>query len=99
MAELDKHLHGDRVEPSGGKKTYRSSFGSLPVGTIFEHAGLAFIRAKNGPLPWSFGGYGAPVDIANEVVVAVLTPRSVVSSFAAGLVPAIHPSADGVVAT
>ena len=93
MAELDKQLHVDRVEFDGSKKTYRTSYGSLPVGTMFEHGGGALVRAQNGPQPWSFTGYSSPIPLAKEVVVTVLTPRSVVSSFAAGFVPCLHPTA------
>jgi hypothetical protein len=43
--------------------------------------------------PWSFRGYGAPVQAGRAGPVEVLTPPSTVAAITAGYRPLVHPSA------
>lgn len=95
VADIDKALHLERATPGGGKQTYQAATSDLPVGVMVEWQGAPYLRALHGWLPWSFSGYGRPVQINFEAFVDVLTPRSVVNAFRAGFVPEVHASASG----
>lgn len=93
MPILDKVLHTERAIRGGGKVTFDAPLAGLPVGTMFDYKGTAFILTSAGALPWSFDGYGVPQEMNVEMSVRVLTPRSIVRAFAAGFVPMMHESA------
>lgn len=95
MPEIDKTLHNERAIRGGGKQTFDTKLSDLPIGAIFEHDRNAFLVANRGYLPWSFERYGRPTSIDGTTPVRVLTPRSIVRTFANGFVPYVHPSADG----
>ena len=92
MPKLDAHLHEDRCLRGGAKVTYQAFAASLPKGAIFSHNGSIFLVSANGYLPWSFAGYGPALELAPTASVSVLTPRSVVATFAQGYQPHVHPS-------
>ena len=93
MPNLDKVLHAERAIRGGGKVTFDSPIAELPVGTMFEHGGFAFLLSPVGVLPWTFDGYGVPQTMNSEMSVRILTPRSIVRTFAAGFLPMMHESA------
>lgn len=97
---IDDILHAERFSLyqqrwSNKKKTYVVSIDKLPLG--------AFITLEAGPQaqpylvledelrPWSFGGYGEPVERPNGIEVTLLTPPSTVRALRAGYRPKIHP--------
>ena len=86
MRQVTPHKDGTKVR-------FESPVSALPIGSIFEADGVAFLVAERGYLPWSFKGYGEPTAFAPELIVEVLTPRSVVKAFKAGFAPDVHPSA------
>lgn len=90
---MDAQLHTERTAGHGLKRTYAEALAALPVGTLFEHAGNAWLVAPDGCRPWSFGGYGDTAALHGTTEVAVLTPRSIVAAFRQGFTPHIHPSA------
>lgn len=94
MPQIDKILHAERAVRGGGKVTYEAPIADLPVGSMFESGGSAFLLSPKGILPWSFDGYGANQMLDKQKVVCVLTPRSIVRAFAAGFVPLMHTSAE-----
>ena len=94
MPQIDKILHAERAVRGGGKVSYEASISDLPVGSMFESGGSAFLLSPRGVLPWSFDGYGAPQTMDAQKAVRVLTPRSIVNAFKAGFVPLIHTSAE-----
>lgn len=94
MKEVDKVIHAERAISGGGKWTYNAELVELPQGTIFEHEAVAYLVTSKGYLPWSFEGYGAQRSIDAATLVKVLTPRSIVRAFDAGLVPIVHQSAN-----
>jgi hypothetical protein len=93
MPAMDAQLHAERTAGRGLKQTYPEVLAALPVGTLFEHAGSAWLLAPDGCRPWSFGGYGDAAALPDTTEVAVLTPRSIVAAFRHGFTPHIHPSA------
>jgi hypothetical protein len=93
MPEIDKTLHDERVSSVRGKRTYECKASALPIGAMFAYQGTAYLVARQGCVPWSFQGYGLPIRIDAAAVVSVLTPPSVVRTFAAGLRPVVHPTA------
>ena len=46
-------------------------------------------------LPWSWSGYGAPLQLAPDASVEQLTPPTIVAILAAGYRPELHPTATG----
>lgn len=93
LPDIDKALHIERAMRGGGKVTFDAPIFELSVGTIFEYEDSAYLLTSRGALPWSFGGYGAPQAINNELRVRVLTPRSIVNAFRLGFLPIMHESA------
>lgn len=92
--DIDRVLHGERVERGGGKKTYPAAWSALPDGTIFDHDGRPHLKWGGASLPWTFAGYGEPVRIPASARVRVLTPRSIVRAIRAGFVPQVDVSVD-----
>jgi hypothetical protein len=93
--EMDRVLHDERLAPGGGKRTFDARLGALPHGAIVERAGAPHLWRRGALRPWSFEGYGPPVNVSATERVAVLTPRSIVRAIAAGFAPQVHGSADG----
>ena len=89
---IDKVLHAERIVRGGGKKVFQESMDKLPLGTIFEHEGKFYAVTASGCRPWGFEGYGQVANIQVGTVVDVLTPASVVRTFAMGFVPEFHHS-------
>lgn len=91
--EIDKVLHSERVAPDRGKQTYPANLQMLPPGTFVEYRHAPHLLWKGKLWPWSFGGYGAPTKVS-AAEVAVLTPKSIVRVFQAGLLPQVHASTE-----
>jgi hypothetical protein len=93
ISEVDERLHSERLGPQETKLTFSAGLDTLPVGTMFVHAGAAVLVTSGGYFRWSFEGY-TPETLYKVGSVDVLTPRSAVAALRAGYVPAIHASAD-----
>ncbi len=94
--EIDELLHADRLEPSGGKRTYSANLDDLPDGvfvTLEDDRKHALLIQGDALLVWSPAGYRERLPRAKGVEVSVLTPRSTVAVIRAGFVPEVHPSA------
>lgn len=91
--QIDSVLHAERTIPGGGKHTFDAHVAELPLGTMFEYAGNAYLVWTQGILQWSFGGYAPVTSAIPDGPVRVLTPPSIVRMFVAGFVPCVHPSA------
>jgi len=94
MTDIDRLLHAERAAKGGAKVRFDAALSSLPVGVMFEHQDTAYLVSPRGFLPWSFNGYGERIDMDADATVAVLTPRSVVQTFAHGFEPKFHSSAN-----
>lgn len=86
--ELDAVLHAERLDDRRQKRTYASSLLQLPNGTIIDDGGVAKLVNGDHLKPWSLDGYGAP-EPRHDRTVSVLTPESVVRTFAAGYQPQV----------
>lgn len=95
IAEIDEHLHEERIAPDGEKRVFVGEVGALPDGTFFEIDGQPHLRWHGRCFGWSFQGYKA-LDSApsSSLRVRVLTPESVVSAFRHGLQTQVHVSAE-----
>lgn len=93
-AEMDGWLHAERVDRrTRGQVTRPAAAGELPDGAMVRHDGELALLCGGALLPWSFGGYGAPVPVSPRARVELLTPPSIVAVLAAGYRPLVHPSA------
>lgn len=89
VSEVDRQLHEERIEAGTHRqKTWRSDAASLPSGTFVEWDGDAYLVWDRALRRWMFEGYNDVRRLpAGEVT--VLTPPSVVRTFAAGYVPRV----------
>lgn len=95
IAEIDKLLHAERVDVSGVKITFEAPLRDLPLGTFVDIKGESSLVWNHGLKRWSFSGYSAlHLQPSPSTLVRVLTPESIVRTFAGGYCPAVHESAN-----
>ena len=94
-ADLDRALHAGRTDRRRGRITFDAPLADLPDGVMVDRGGAAFLKRDGAVRPWSFAGYGPPVDLVPGEAVTVLTPRPTVEIMRAGYRPDVHPSAAG----
>jgi hypothetical protein len=85
--QMDAALHAERLS-GRQKRLHRMAFAELPVGAMVSLDDRPFLVVANALLPWSFGGYGAPLRRPSRGAVDVLTPPSIIGALAAGYAPA-----------
>lgn len=90
----DARLHRERLA-SGGKPVpiAGKDFGLLPDGAMIAADVQAFAIRQGRALPWSFGGYSAPVAVDRFERAALLTPATSLAVLRHGYRPVWHPSA------
>jgi hypothetical protein len=93
-AQIDSVLHTERSIPGGEKRTFGAFVSELPLGTMFEHRGDAYLVWTSGILEWSFNGYKRTLPTVPVHPVQVLTPASVVRMYREGFLPRVHASAE-----
>jgi hypothetical protein len=94
--EMDAVMHAERVESRTRRKVTRPArLGALPDGAMVRHDDEIALVTGGRLLPWSFEGYGEPLDAEPDATVELLTPPAIVAVLAAGYRPVIHPSAPG----
>jgi hypothetical protein len=92
--EMDARLHAERVDSRTRRQRTRPALaGDLPDGAMVRHGGTCGLLAGGRFLPWTFGGYQAPVALRPAVPVELLTPPSALAAISAGYRPLLHPSA------
>ncbi len=95
IKNIDGVLHNERVSKNGTKLLYDDLLKNLPSGTMFMLPKIPnqyFVLRKDKVLKWSPQGYESHPTISGEASVRVLTPRSVVKTFAQGYEPKFHES-------
>lgn len=92
---MDNRLQPERLDAQGRKVVFHARFAELPDGSFVRHRGAAALVRAGGLWPWSFEGYGSGFAIAEETLMEVLTPRSIVRVLNAGFEPGVHQSAGG----
>jgi hypothetical protein len=92
--EMDRQLHGERVDPRSRRQRTRSArVDDLPGGVMIRAGDALGLLVAGSVLPWSFAGYGAPRALSRASSVELLTPPSIVATLAAGYQPLLHPTA------
>ena len=91
--EMDLALHPARIDRDGRKVTYRAPLRSLPVGTLVEIDGSAWLVVEDALLLWAPENYVEKRARPASGTVTVLTPRPTVECLRRGYVPFIHDSA------
>jgi hypothetical protein len=93
---LDRRLHRERLA-SGGKPPPLSTadLAGLPDGTMVARGDNAYALRGGTALPWSFAGYGKPIDfpVLAGRPLALLTPPATVAVLRQGYRPVWHSSA------
>jgi hypothetical protein len=94
--QIDARLHGER--PASGGRTRgidAEELAKLPDGAVFADADAPYAVKGGRALPWSFAGYGGPLDFgglqASEV--RLLTPATTIAVLKAGYKPVWHATA------
>lgn len=92
---IDTQMHAERTKRDGTKVTYQAKLGELPDGVFISINGIAVLKWNSKLFEWSAAGYSKfEVALSDDLVVDVLTPKSVVGTVKAGYVPQVHHSAD-----
>lgn len=91
-SEIDTVLHEERMTSDGEKATFKSTVADLPTGVMVLHDGAPHLVFGTQLMVWSPGGYVRALNVAGELQVDVLTPRSIVEVIRAGYDPDIHES-------
>jgi len=94
---LDAQLATQRARPSQdpARRIDADTCAALPVGSCIRAGHSLLMRAASGWLPWSFEGYGPPINpaaLASGTVWRV-TPPLAVAALAFGYPPLLHPTA------
>jgi len=95
IKNIDEVLHQERVSKNGTNLLYDDLLKNLANGTMFMLPKIAnqyFGLKKNKVFKWTPQGYESHPTISGETSVRVLTPRSVVKTFAQGYEPKFHES-------
>jgi len=89
---MDSGLHGERTSPKHKTLTVPQT-AALPDGAVVALGGRPFAVRHGQLLPWSFEGYGAPVELVENKRLTLLTPPSIVNVLHTGYRPIWHESA------
>jgi hypothetical protein len=91
---IDEALHRERIEATRQKMSYQEKLGTLPDGSFVAlDAKQSYLLLRGFLLAWRPEGYGQRFAAQADLLVDVLTPRSIVKTLARGFAAAIHPSA------
>ena len=85
---MDVVLHKERTDAQ--QKTVLAR--GMPDGVMMAQGDAAYLVKAGRLYRWSFHGYGAAIE--NNTPLRLLTPPAIVKVFAAGYVPALHPSSE-----
>ena len=92
-SEIDAILHAERLTAEGRKATVTAHLGTLPTGTLVRHDAYCYLVLARRLLRWSPAGYTMALEAPADLMVDVLTPKSVVEVFRAGYDADVHESA------
>ncbi len=91
---IDQALHQERINAAQRKVTYQDKLGALPDGSFIAlNNKQPYLVFQGFLLAWRTEGYGQRLALQKNLMVAVLTPRTVVKTLAQGYTAEIHPSA------
>ncbi|RMF82096.1 MAG: hypothetical protein D6737_02980 [Chloroflexi bacterium] len=91
---VDHIIQRERIDADGQQVTYNDSIDNLPDGVMITLPGrdVAYLVWQNRLHEWSPAGYQRHRNKPENMVVRVLTPRSIVRTIAAGYTPEVHSS-------
>jgi hypothetical protein len=98
IAAVDAVLQRERVTRKRQQVTFEAEIGEMPEGVFVSraaHADIAWLLWEGCLRRWTPAGYASPEPAAAAETVTVLTPRSIVRTFAADCRPTVHPTASG----
>jgi hypothetical protein len=91
---IDDALHRERIDAAQRKVIYNEKLGALPDGSFVALDDQQPYLLHNGLLlAWHPEGYGNRIAAQSEMIVQVLTPRSIVNTITQGYTVEVHPSA------
>jgi hypothetical protein len=92
--EIDAALHKERINSMQEKVTHEETLGALPEGSfvVLENR-QPYLWFRGLLLMWTAEEYGERLAATSDSRVQVLTPRSIVKTFAQGYAAEIHSSA------
>jgi len=94
--QIDRVLHGERLDSERGKGTYNAPMSDLPPGVMVADAdGNPYLVREKDLLRWEPGGYADSIQKPGGVMFQVLTPRSIVRAIACGYPVGMHLSGNG----
>lgn len=92
--DMDRALSRERRARGGAKITWTARPGTLPDGAMVRVDGDMLAVRSGKFLPWTAGGYGAPVPLDLNIEVEVLTPPAIARILHAGYQPIWHPGVE-----
>jgi hypothetical protein len=93
VSVIDQALHEERIKAAQQKMTYQELLGTLPEGSFIALDKKPYLLLRGFLLAWTPEGYGQGLAAQADLMVQVLTPRSIVKMLAQGYVAEVHPSA------
>ena len=101
-AELNRRLSAERLRPGRGvvrasdRRLWAAGIDTLPAGAVIVSRDQApRLVLEDRLLPFSFDGWGLPIERPRRGEVQVLTPPTSVAALRHGYVPELHPSSAG----
>lgn len=92
--EIDVVLQRERTAPTEPKAVYQEILAALPDGSFVAlHDNQPYLWWEKALLAWNPEGYRRIESRPADCIVRVLTPPSIVKTFAQGYIPGIHASA------
>lgn len=99
ITQIDRIIHGQRIDHSGQKITYHDKIGNLPIGTFItlnDNHNLYYLVWEDGLFEWSPEGYKHLIPCPFEhTIVRILTPRSIVNTLTEGYTPIVRLTPQG----
>ncbi|MRX51425.1 hypothetical protein GI374_13425 [Paracoccus sp. S-4012] len=90
-AEIDAHLNVSRCRRGGHQLRREAEAKTLPAGCFVWRDARILLILRDVALPYGPDGYGPP-EVRPEGPITILTPWPLISLFADGLSPELHPS-------
>jgi hypothetical protein len=91
--DMDRALHGERLDGAGRKRTHAMPPAGVPDGAMIALDDRPWLVIGETLLAWSLAGYTERIAASTAATVAVLTPPSTLAVIRGGYSPALHPSA------
>lgn len=90
IAEIDQIIHEERINTRGDKVTLEMNSIELPDGVFVMIHSTAYLLFQSKLYEWTPFGYKDAIAIPSLPQVTVLTPKSIVNAFEAGLTPIVQ---------